>query len=329
MTGNFNRFAPAAGRHHAAARRAVLFSETAFERVNRLAAGLAWELKSGAFWERFPAPRRWRSSRRGTDGLPDPACTLNEVGLAGLVHDLSPASLIEAYRRGLCFSGHFAPLIWMSPPQRCVLFFKDFHIGKDARRLMRKGQYRFSFDRDFESVIKACAGRRNRRWHLTWIAPAIMRAFADLHDAGYAHSYEVWNEEGALVGGGYGVALGQVFFGESQFSHERNASKFGQALLMWHLDRWGFICADAKGENAPLISAGFRNISRADFLACLNAGLRFNREPGPWTAEGDADLLAAWARDLNAAAGEDKASGPSLEQSYEKAVGVGAARGHQ
>ncbi len=103
-----------------------------------------------------------------------------------------------------------------------------------------KDRYTISFDRDFDGVIKACAGRRQGRWHLTWITPRIMHVYAKAFDAGYVHSYEVWNQAGELVAGGYGTAYGGAFTGESQFAHEPNASKIGFTVLNWHLAHWGF-----------------------------------------------------------------------------------------
>ena len=99
-------------------------------------------------------------------------------------------------------------------------------------------------------MIKACAGRRDGRWHLTWITPQIMRAYCDLHDAGYAHSFEVWNNDGELVGGGYGVAVGGAFTIESQFTLESHTSKIGFAVLNWHLAKWGFLLNDNKDRRA-------------------------------------------------------------------------------
>ena len=91
------------------------------------------------------------------------------------------------------------------------MFFDEYHISRRIRSIMRQEKYKVTFDRDFEGVIKACAAPRSGRWHLTWITPRIMRAYAELYDAGYVHSFEVWNKDGELVGGGYGVVLGGVF----------------------------------------------------------------------------------------------------------------------
>src|SRR5665811_2547561 len=125
-----------------------------------------------------------------SDKLPDLAETPDAGELVGIADDLSAATLEEAYERGLFPHAHFGPTKWLSPPERCVLFFEDFHISKRLRRFMRQGDYTVTFDRDFEGVIKACAGKREGRWHLTWITPRIIRAFTALRDAGVAHSFE-------------------------------------------------------------------------------------------------------------------------------------------
>src|SRR5215467_5450136 len=96
------------------------------------------------------------------------------------LHDALPISLVAAYERGLFTFAHVGPLKWVSPPERCVLFFNEIHLARKLRRQMRQGRYTVTFDRDFEAIIKACAGRRDGKWHVTWITPRIMRAYAEL-----------------------------------------------------------------------------------------------------------------------------------------------------
>ena len=220
------------GRLALARSRDTLFHETPLETLERVTFGIAWALKVHgvrgltSYWRRwlseYVVPQRF---------LPEPERPFDGHARVGLVHDLSVPTLVAAYKRGLFTAGHFGTLAWMSPPQRCVLFLNEYHIAKRLRRLMRQGHYTVTFDRDFEGVINACAGRRLGRWHVTWITPRIKRAYAALYDEGYVHSFEVWNTAGALVGGGYGVALGRIFFTESQFSHEANTSKLGFSVL--------------------------------------------------------------------------------------------------
>ena len=205
--------------------------------------------------------------------LPDPERALdNPPGLAGIVHDFTLPTIFAAYRRGLYPLAHVAPLKWWSPPQRSVLFFNEMHIAKRLRRQMRQGHYTVTFDRDFDGVITACAGHREGRWQITWITPRIMHAYAALFDAGYAHSFEVWNEKGELVGGGYGVVIGGVFITESQFSREPNTSKIGFTVLNWHLAQWGFAFNDGKVMTPTCHDMGFREIPRSDFLDAAGEG---------------------------------------------------------
>jgi leucyl/phenylalanyl-tRNA--protein transferase len=274
--------------------RARLFRETRVEAMQRVAARWVWSLRHYHV-ALLPFAMTWLRARLSPQtGLPDPKVTGADSEMAGFVHDLSVPTLIEAYRRGLYTSDHYGPLTWSSPAARCVLAFQDLHIGKDVRRLMRQGRYRVTFDQAFEQVIKNCAVPRKRFWHVTWITPRIMNAYAALYDAGYAHSYEVWNLRGELVGGGYGLAIGRIFFGESQFFRERNASKIGTTMLMWHLARWGFLLADAKSTASAMRDLGFRVVSRETFQRHLARGVHAASKTGRWTAEADTQAVAAW-----------------------------------
>jgi leucyl/phenylalanyl-tRNA--protein transferase len=278
-----------------AERRAELFRETASERGERIVLGALWPLKPQRIGGLPALARLWLADlfnpRRA---LPDPNHTLNAGGLCGMVHDLSVPTLLEAYRRGLFTFAHCGPLKWVSLPERCLLSFDQFHIGKQVRRLLRQGRYTVTFDRDFEGVIKACAGRREGKWHVTWITPRIMRAYADLYDAAHVHSFEVWNEAGALVGGGYGLAIGRAFFTESQFSHERNTSKMGFAVLNWHLAQWGYLLNDGKWVTPALLDVGFRPIPRAEFLRRLAKATREGGKQERWHTETELKTVAEW-----------------------------------
>ena len=279
-------------------RRAALFRETPLETAERVALGLAWAAMPGRWHELPPLMRIWaqRLVAPARD-LPNPEATVGTSRVTGIVRDLTVPTLIDAYKRGLHSSGHFGALHWESPPERCVLFFDDYHMGKRLRRTMRQGRYTVTFDRDFEGVIKACAGRRAGKWHVTWITPRIMRAYADLYDAGLVHSFEVWNESGELVGGGYGVALGRIFFTESQFSREDNTSKLGFSVLNWHLARWGFILNDGKDATPTILDMGFHVIPRGEFLRHLAHGTGTGGKPGRWQTEAGPDVVAEWKPD--------------------------------
>lgn len=302
-----------------AARRDALFRETLFERCERVLLGIAWALKNHGLGLLPYFLLLATDIVMPKQELPDPEATVDDEGLAGIVHDLSVPTLMAAYRNGLGPAGHFGRLSWMSLRERCVLFFHEFHIAKRLRRLMRQELYTVTFDRDFEGVIKACSERRAGRWHVTWITPRIMRAYTALFDAGHAHSFEVWNKAGELVGGGYGVAVGNVFYTESQFSRESNTSKLGFTVFNWHLAQWGFTICDGKVETPTIKEMGFRNISRAEFLMHSRAPGPEASKPSRWSVEKDAKDVADWQPQDLFAAGEASLQ-PAIERTLETAV---------
>ena len=283
----------------AALSRQELFRESAFEVVERTALGIAWRLRPERIAGVLPLAalhvREWLSPAQE---LPWPEDALAQPeGVAGIAHDLSVPTLVAAYSRGLYPMSHVLAPKWMSPAERAVLFYSDFHISKRFRPHIRKAKFRITFDRDFERVVKACADRRDNRWHLTWITPKIMHAYAELHDAGYAHSFEVWNAADELVGGGYGVAAGRSFSVESMFCFEDNSSKIGFTHLTWHLAHWGFDFTDNKTMAPYKEQFGFKPIPRADYLARLSAAVQAPTRRGRWEPEADAATVAAWQPD--------------------------------
>jgi len=279
-----------------AARRSALFRESPLAVLERWLLGIAWGLAPsrigglpnllGLCFEELLAPDY---------ALPDPERAFDQPpGLAGIVHELSVPTLLAAYRRGLYPLAHVAPLKWWSPPRRSVLFFRAYDMSNNLRRLMRRGRYRVTFDQDFEHVIAGCAAPRPGRWHLTWITPRIMRVYAEAFDAGQAHSFEVWNAEGALVAGGYGLATGAAFTFESQFARESNASKVGMSVLNWHLAHWGFHFNDGKLIGPLWQSVGFREIPRFEYLAHLAAATEAPGKSGRWRVEADLETVSRW-----------------------------------
>ncbi len=277
-------------------RRDALFRETPPERLRRLVLGCAWALKPERVSGLPNLFRLWLTDLvMPAQDLPHSCDALaNPAGLCGIVRDMAVPTLIEAYRRGLYPFAHIAPLKWWSPPERWVLFFDDFHLARRLRGYLRQGRYRVTFDRDFEGVMKACAAPRPGKWPLTWITPKLMRAYADLHDAGYAHSYEVWNPYGELVGGGYGVAVGRTFTLESRFARASNASKIGLAVLNWHLAHWGFAFIDNKVPNQNISEMGFRSMPRAEFALLLAQAAHAPSRVGRWRVETETRAVANW-----------------------------------
>jgi len=279
-----------------AERRAALFRETPLEFCERIALGTAWALRPRRIGNLLPLARLWVADlARGGNALPEADDFAETSDLAGIARDLSVPTLLAAYRRGLFPHGHFGPPKWGSPLDRAVLRLDDFHISSRLRSMMRQRRYAISFDRDFEAVIKGCAGRRaGRRLHLTWITPRIMRAYTDAFDAGHVHSFEVWNREGELAGGGYGVAVGRVFVIESMFFRESNASKIGFSVLAWHLARWGFVLADNKWQTPTTAQMGFREMPRGEYFRRLSVLAEQPGRTGRWDAEADTKAVADW-----------------------------------
>ena len=205
-------------------------------------------------------------------------------GLLAAGGDLSADRLVQAYRHG-CFPwfSEGQPILWWSPDPRTVLFPEELHVSRSLAKLLRQQRYQVSFDRDFKAVIQACAGPR-RDADGTWITDDMQNAYTELHARGHAHSVEVW-DNGELVGGLYGLAMGQLFFGESMFSRADNASKFGFITLARHLQAWGFVLIDCQMPTPHLESLGARSIPRREFADYLRDHL-----DQPTTAQSDLNL---------------------------------------
>ncbi|MEZ5786821.1 MAG: leucyl/phenylalanyl-tRNA--protein transferase [Xanthobacteraceae bacterium] len=279
-----------------AEQKTVIFREAPLDRLQRIALGTAWALRPNRIGGLPALARLWLTDLVApARDLPAPADALTRPdGLCGIAHDLSVPTLLQAYRRGLYPFCHFGPVKWWSPAERCLLFFENMHLSKRVRSIMRQGRYRVTFDERFDEVMQGCAAPRSGRLHLTWITPRIMRAYADLHDAGHAHSFEVWNRDGALVGGGYGVAVGKTFTIESRFAAESNTSKIGLAVLNWHLAHWGFVYNDNKTPNQNVTETGFRMVPRSAFLTLLADYGHAPDRTGCWDVETDVKTVAGW-----------------------------------
>ena len=189
-------------------------------------------------------------------------------GLLAAGGDLRPERLLAAYRHG-CFPWYQEgqPLLWWSPDPRTVLFPDELHVSRSLRKRMRHGDYRVTFDKAFAEVIQGCAGPRSYA-DGTWITTPMQDAYIRLHEMGVAHSVEVW-QQGQLVGGLYGLAMGELFFGESMFSRATDASKVGFVTLVERLREWGFALIDCQMPTRHLESFGARSIPRAAFAEAL------------------------------------------------------------
>jgi len=205
-------------------------------------------------------------------------------GLLAAGADLSAARLRDAYARGIFpWFGDDDPVLWWSPDPRMVLHLDELRVSRSLRKTMRSGRFRVSSDTAFEAVMRACAEPRDGQ-DGTWITEDMHAAYATLAREGVAHSIEVWREE-SLVGGLYGIALGRMFFGESMFTRESDASKVGLVTLVSGLRRWGFELIDCQMSTAHLASLGAREVPRAHFLRQVHRLTRLPSVPGPWTLE--------------------------------------------
>ena len=203
-------------------------------------------------------------------------------GLLAAGGDLKPARLLAAYERGV-FPWYSAqqPILWWSPDPRMVLFPEEFHCSRSLTKTLRNGPYTSRVDGDFGATIRACAAPR-RSGPDTWLNPDMIASYEQLHELGFAHSIET-HHAGQLVGGLYGIALGGVFFGESMFSLERDASKVALARLVEECRARDIRVIDCQVASGHLASLGAREVSRAQFVALLRRYAR--RSPcGSWAA---------------------------------------------
>ncbi len=189
-------------------------------------------------------------------------------GLLAAGGDLSTPRLLAAYRRGI-FPWYSAgqPVLWWAPDPREVLVPAEFRCSRSLSKTLRNRGFEVTFDRDFAAVVAACAGRREHSAG-TWITAEMHAAYCELQARGYAHSVEV-RLNGELVGGLYGVLLGRVFFGESMFSRERDASKVALARLVERGVVAGLQLIDCQLPTPHLRSLGSRPMPRAEFSALV------------------------------------------------------------
>lgn len=206
--------------------------------------------------------------------------TSDKQGLLAMGGDLSPERLLKAYSLGIFpWFQPGCPILWWCPNPRLVLYPNEFKVSRSLRKSL-KGSFDLSIDTAFLEVITQCATSDSRS-EGTWITSDMIKAYTQLHQMGYAHSFEVW-EEGVLVGGLYGISLGQAFFGESMFHIKSNASKIAFHFLCNTLCDWGFHFVDCQIPSAHLISLGAKVISRKHFLHLLYKALQGPDKIGSW-----------------------------------------------
>ena len=211
----------------------------------------------------------WLSPHDAPEWFPPLEQALDEpAGLLAAGGDLSPARLLAAYQRGIFpWYSPGQPVLWWSPDPRAVLFPEEFNCSRSLAKTIRNGGFEVVIDRDFGGVIDACAAPRPHAPG-TWITSEMRNAYLRLHRLGQAHSFETWRN-GQLAGGLYGVRLGEVFFGESMFSRERDASKVALAHLVTVCLRNSIAVIDCQLPSPHLESLGSRTIPRPQFQALL------------------------------------------------------------
>ena len=191
-------------------------------------------------------------------------------GLLAIGGNLHTDTLFQAYQQGIFpWYNKGEPILWWSPDPRSVLMPGNLKISKSLKKLIKKQIFQLSYDKSFDEVIKSCSTIPREAQGGTWITNEMVQAYNNLHRRGIAHSIECW-QDGKLVGGLYGIAIGQVFFGESMFSKVSNASKVAFVFLVEQLEKWGYAIIDCQVESEHLNSLGAKNIKRNEFLTYLN-----------------------------------------------------------
>jgi leucyl/phenylalanyl-tRNA--protein transferase len=204
-------------------------------------------------------------------------------GLLAVGGDLSIERILLAYHTGIFpWFTNGSPILWWSPDPRLVLEPSKLRISKSLEKVIKKGLFTITLDQAFDAVIRGCAETKRRDGKGTWIVEDMVQAYEALHEAGFAHSVESWCE-GKLVGGIYGVSLGNAFFGESMFYRAKDASKVAFVHLVRLLEHWGFALIDCQITTPHLVSFGAHEIPRSQFLGLLKSALQHQTRRGRWS----------------------------------------------
>jgi leucyl/phenylalanyl-tRNA--protein transferase len=219
----------------------------------------------------------WIKPSDPPDRFPDPERALTDPnGLLAVGGDLSIERLLVAYQLGIFpWYQDDQPILWWSPNPRAVLFPRELHVSRSLQKTLRQNRYAVSVDQDFAGVITGCANERTDTG--TWITTEMEIAYQQLHEAGHAHAIEIWCD-GQLAGGLYGVNIGHVFFGESMFSRQTDASKVALVQLANICLETGIGLVDCQLASTHLASLGSREIARSEFRELLR---RYTQFPSP------------------------------------------------
>ena len=193
----------------------------------------------------------------------------DDDGLLAVGGDLSPERLLLAYKNGIFpWFNEDSMILWWSPDPRMVLFPSKIKISKSMAQVIKSNKFRITWNTQFEEVVNACSAIKRKGQAGTWITPEMKSAYLKLHQMGIAKSIEVW-ESDLLVGGLYGIDLGNVFCGESMFSKKSNASKFAFISLAKELQQKDYKLIDCQVYTAHLESLGAEEIPRKQFIEIL------------------------------------------------------------
>ncbi len=228
----------------------------------------------------------FRLSRNARDLSFPPVERASPEGVVAVGGDLRPERLLEAYRHGIFpWYNQGQPILWWSPDPRTVLFPENLHVSRSLKRSLRPGVFALTLDTAFRDVMVQCSKPRPQYpGDGTWITPAMIDAYTRLHERGHAHSVETW-QEGRLVGGVYGVALGGAFFAESMFTRVDDASKVALVSLIRLLHRWGFRLVDCQQSSPHVLRLGAKEIPRREFIEHLTAAVSLPGRQGKWILE--------------------------------------------
>ncbi len=218
-----------------------------------------------------------------------------EDGLLAAGGDLSASRLMKAYQRGIFpWFNKNNPILWWSPDPRMVLLTHDIKISRSLKKSIRTTDLTVTMDQSFNDVMTACASPRSDQDNTsddhTWIHPNMITAYTELHQQGIAHSIECW-QQGKLVGGLYGISLGNVFFGESMFSLQQDSSKIALVALCQQLQRWNIPIIDCQIHSNHLASLGAKEIDRNDFISYIDNETHFSHQNKQWQLDSDLPLI--------------------------------------
>jgi leucyl/phenylalanyl-tRNA--protein transferase len=237
---------------------------------------------------------RSRFGARGRRVVFPPPSAANEEGILAIGGQPDAETLRTAYSQGIFPWPHAGyPLLWFCPDPRFVLVPGEAQLHRSLLKTMRRKTFEVRADTAFRQVMEGCATADRPGQDGTWITPAMLAGYTELHRQGLAHSIEAW-QDGRLVGGLYGISLGAVFFGESMYADVPDASKVAFATLLANLRRWDFALVDCQSYTDHLARFGAVDWPRARFLRVLKKALAAPTRPGPWGLEvGPAEAAGA------------------------------------